>query len=185
MNENDEFSSILERYSSQLDRIWTELVSIANIDDMFWQVQSIINENSIINHSNTFLNLMVTTYIDPMIIRIRRIADRRHSTISLWKLLEDIKNYPLMFSRSWYLSNFNDRYVQRQANTWFDNLVGVGEDHLQRQIVITKQNNLIKALSVVNNYANTRVAHLSNTEQDNRPTFRDIREAVASIIYCL
>jgi hypothetical protein len=81
----------IEGLKKTLDQVVQELTFAAHIDDVYWQVNAIIQANPEINRPNVFLDWLVFTYVDSIIVRLRRLAGRGKNTVSLWRLLENMK----------------------------------------------------------------------------------------------
>ncbi len=125
---------LLLQFNDQLAIIQQHLFDAANIDNIFWQVQSIIRENPNINKPNSFLDWITFRYIDSIGIRVRSFSDRRKDTVSLWRFLEELKNYAPSLTRDWFLSNYED-LTKHMAQKWFDNIAGVGCDHVSKTTI--------------------------------------------------
>jgi len=82
----------IEGLKETLDQVVQELTFAAHIDDVYWQVNAIIQANPEINKPNAFLDWLVFSYVDSITVRLRRLADKGKKTISLWRLLENMKN---------------------------------------------------------------------------------------------
>ena len=77
------------------------------------------SNNPELNFDNIFYNWITNTYADSMAIGVRRLIDRTKGTISLWRLLNDMKNNAKYFSREWYLTMYDGSF-KNLGNNVFD-----------------------------------------------------------------
>ena len=162
--------STLKDLSSTLDRVSLEFTRVAHVDDVFWQVQAIIDQNSEINKSDIFQDWIGTTYVDSITVRLRRVADRSSGTISLWRLLESMKPHAVQFTRSWFLSA-REVPIPGLANSWFDRIAGEKASHVTKRRVNDKQKELTTAIAPISRYANAHVTHATETPGETTLTF--------------
>jgi hypothetical protein len=155
-----------------------EVTTAAHIDDVFWQVQAIIAANPAVNTADMFQGWLGDTYVDSVVIRIRRLVDRERNVVSLWRLLEQIRKEHTRFTRVWFKGlwslDFQDVAEQR-----FDMLAGTGARVLSASSVSLKQQELSAALGHVEEFANAHVAHRSATPNTAATRFADLRESLA------
>lgn len=96
--------------------------------------------------------------------------------------LEKIKNQLTLITRDWFLS-MHTGDIKFIANQWFDNLADIGSTHVTKNKIKSKQDFLKDAVTAIENYANTFVAHTSTGKNQNVPSFGEQRKAIASIFY--
>ena len=168
----------LKKLKNQLKEVGFEIYGIAHIDDIFWQVQAIIKENSEINRYVTFTRWIEMTYIDSILIRLRRLVDKSKGKISLWRLLNDLGKNNSLFTRDWFLSMHVGDVVD--ANQLFDNLAGTDRNHVTKKTINFKRNKLKTQVSKVENYAHKNVAHLLKCGNQDDLTFDEIRKTISS-----
>lgn len=174
-------NSDINKLQTTLLDISNELISAADIDDVFWQVQAIIRNNPQINVRNVFQDWIAKTYVDSIAIRIRRLVDTGKDTISLWRLLEEMKHHASRFTRTWYLSRHSSE-KHPLLNSWFDDIAGKGARSVSRKQIVSQQKELTKTTKLVVDYANSNIAHYAKNQKKKRtPTFSDARRALVSI----
>ena len=111
---------------------------------------------------------------------MRRIIDKKKGTVSLWRLLEDMKKHTHNLTRDWYIS-MHEGSIKKFAIKWFDKLVDNGSNHVSRRMIKLKQESLTKAVSLILTYSNTSVAHLSKNTVRVTLKFEDVRKSIASV----
>ncbi|MBT4484490.1 MAG: hypothetical protein HOC71_12530 [Candidatus Latescibacteria bacterium] len=176
------FDKSLDQLRDHLKKIQNQLIEVSHIDNVYWQLQAIIGENPEINYAGPFQNWITDTYSDSVAIRLRRLIDRKRHTVSLWRLLEDMKNIAINLTREWYQSMYDESF-KILGNKCFNDLTEIGSTHVTKKRISSKQAFLKEAVSFIEAYANTKVAHISRVQNGVVPTFRDGREAIASIFY--
>lgn len=158
-----------------LERVQHEIFAIGFVDDVFWQLAAIARENPAVEDPNDFLHWTFLTYVDSMAIRLRRLADRTKKSLSLWRVLEQLKGHGGELTRARFREECSP-IVSRFADEWFDDLAGKGEDALPEKRISDQQRRLQDALRSVEKYADKFVAH---TDLDGTsvapPTLQEVR----------
>jgi hypothetical protein len=158
------------------------LVHIAQMDDVFWQVQAIIRENPAIASGGTFQDWMAQCYVDSATAGVRRLADPGRDVISLWRVLEGMVSIVPLLTKERFVSLFislHDAARRADAETSWQDLVGEAGT-LSKGLVRAKQSDLKAALQRVVTFAHQNVAHLSVRPTHAETTFHDVRLSIAA-----
>lgn len=85
----------LERASADLTELMHEVLDLVSDHDVYCKVQDVIKGNAklLLAHS-AFFDMMNDSFAYAATVRIRRIVDKNHRTISLLRLLEELEEYP-------------------------------------------------------------------------------------------
>jgi hypothetical protein len=61
---------LYRRWDGQLDKLYNQVVHLAHLDDVFWQLQAIARDNSRLREEGEgiFLEWMVNTYVPTMLV---------------------------------------------------------------------------------------------------------------------
>lgn len=136
-----------------LDQVVNELNMAAHIDDVYWQIIAIIQTNPELNGGGVFQEWLVYTYVDSIIIRLRRLTDKGKKTISLWRLLED----------------------------WKRSIANIKPKLATRAELNAKQKELTDAIVRVETYANTHIAHRAKNPPIPELKYEEVRMALVSV----
>lgn len=172
-------AATLAQLKATLERVARQLTAAAHIDDVFWQVQAIIGANAAINNADVFQDWIADTYVDSIVVRLRRLVDRRDDSVSLYSLLEAMKPAAPKFSRQWFVDQWPEG-ARDVGHDRFDCIVGVGEPHLTAAALTAKQEELRAALRRVQRYANKNVAHTAVVPLAEGTTFSEVRQSLAA-----
>jgi hypothetical protein len=88
--------SYLERALHELREIRDEVIDLATGHDIYWKVQhEVIQRNHrLMMIRSAFFDMLNDAYSHSAAMRVRRLVDKDNRTISLPKLLEELKKYP-------------------------------------------------------------------------------------------
>ena len=167
-------------WSEWLKEIWRELLHLAWVDDVFWQVQAIIGSNESINKMERFQRWIAHTYTQTSLTGLRRLVDRTKNTKSLSKLLDSMQSNADVLTRERYL-NLHDGGIKQLANEWFDELAGGSFNHIPKSRIKSISENLVTGLENVSQYANDYVAHSAKTKKAEVIRFHDVRLAIVEL----
>lgn len=165
--------------TATLGRVAHDLTTAAHIDDVFWQVQAIIGANSAINTSDIFQDWIADTYVDSIVVRLRRLIDRRDDSVSLYRLLEAMKPAASWFTRIRFVDQWPEG-ARDVAHKRFDLIAGTGESQLAPAVLAAKQDELRVALRCVQRYANKNVTHTAVVPLAAVTSYSEVRESLAA-----
>lgn len=175
----ERFESEIEKLKDDLEKISNELSEAADIDNVFWQVQAIIANNPAINHNDFFQEWIASTYVDSIAIRLRRLIDRSRGTVSIWHLLDKMKQYSKYFTRERHV-DLHEPKLRFLAEKRFDDLAGKGKDHVSKVKIEDKKRELLVAFKEIDIYVNSQIAHYSKNQPKKNITFYEIRKMIVS-----
>ncbi len=122
---------------------------------------------------------MATVYSAAAPIAVRRQVDRRRRTISFARLLDSIQRKPKVLSRARFVSLYSDPVLREQmADRDFDKFAGPGNPYVDRDMVRLDLEKLMAKAKKVKEFADTRVAHYSQSALENLPTFADLDDCI-------
>jgi hypothetical protein len=119
-----------------------------------------------------------------MSVAIRRQVDRdkRKRSVSLLRLLEEIRDHPTVLSRARY------RRISRMANTHaprgladrgFDRLVGPRQRHVSPKAIDREIRTLEKKTYRLKRFVDKRIAHHDKSRVRRLPTYQELGNAIA------
>lgn len=150
----------VHKLGKELDAVWQQIVHMSHVDDVFWQLESVIQANPAIDRPGIVQNWLANTYSDSVVVGLRRIGDHDRKTVSLWRLLEHMKKYAMSLTRAWFVT-LHDRSMWKNADSWFDKLAGAGAQFVSPDAMKAKQADLDTALEPIRRFANDYLTHAS------------------------
>lgn len=95
------------------------------------ELKKIIKTNPNLSEANPFIDWISESHYWDTTIRIGRLIDQHRDSISLYKLLEEIKGNPEILSRERFISTTGDLDIPKEtANSLLDELIGKGKSHI-------------------------------------------------------
>jgi len=177
---SDKQNQLYRKWDAWLEEIKNELVELHASRRTFWDLGDVINQNPRLKQrGNHFLDWMAKNYLYSMVTSIRRLVDNRRSTMSYRRLLEDIHRNPTVLSRSRFKANFVcGDWDEHEADTCFDQLVGVGREHIDREFVQGQIDELVSKTKALTTFANRRITHHEDIEVTEIPKVGDAHTAL-------
>ena len=130
---------------------------------IFWEVQGIVRKNPRFRSASGLFNQwMASSFVQSAAVGIRRHAKAGDDSISLKRLLREVRNYPELVSRDFYLAFFTDSddwLRQTNGHGHFDSISGAGKPHIATDVIDKQLAELDTALQTVEHYVDRRVAH--------------------------
>ncbi len=167
----------LESWRAWLDIVGNEITHLAHVDDVFWQVQAIVGANPSINKGDIFQEWLGTTYVSTLSVGLRRLVDRTKGTVSLVRVLDDMKRHASQLTKRRYLK-IHEGHMRRLAEDWFKDLAGGDHDRIPKKRIQELIDTLNEAFVAVRQYANQHVAHRSEAPTNPPVRFADVRDAL-------
>lgn len=81
-----------------------QLVHMAHVDNVFWQIHAIIRANPALASGGTFQDWIAGCYVDSVTSGLRRLSDERKGVISLWRVLEAMKALGPLLTKDRYVT---------------------------------------------------------------------------------
>lgn len=181
----DEF---FRRWESQIDMLYNQVVHLAHLDDVFWQLQAIAKENQRLGDGGegVFLAWMVNTYVATILVGIRRLVDGTKNTVSFKRLLAEMESHcSRVLTRDRFLGLYTDDHLKSLGHRAFDRYAGPGARFLPREVIRRDRNALEAAVSKLTDFANEHYAHIAADPKAPSPTYVEIRfglKAVSDIL---
>ena len=176
MNNHD---AVFAEWNGWLEAMKNEVTNLFVERHIFWEVRKIIEANPAIQVSSTFYEWMGSVYAAYASIGLRRQIDKDERSISLRRLLEQIKDQPEVLSRTRYVALWDDPVVRKRfADEAFDRFAGSGKPHIDPAMVEEDCSQLVKMIDGVKGYVDKRVAHYDREGPTTVPTFADLNECL-------
>ncbi len=186
-----------QRWQQWIEEICDQVAYLFVFRHIYKVVRQIVASNPHLRKEpNIFWWWLDYAYATTMLMGLRRLGDRSKEVISLYRLLDDIRNHPKVLSRERYrrlreslwkqpnvVSNALVRQtakmtVSQKANEVFDELCGHGKPHIDPKVVEEDLKRLDEAMKKVRELADKRLAHYDRKPPQRQPTHKDIDECL-------
>lgn len=164
------------QWCSDMHVIEGEILQLAHVDDVFWQVQAIIQANPAIPDSEVAAEWFGRMYVSTVSAGLRRLVDRTKGSVSLTRLLDDMSRHCTVLTRERYVA-INRSVSEADASEWFVELAGTDLGHIPRKRILELAARLSDAFESTGRFANEYVAHHS-ADQSASVTFGETRRAL-------
>lgn len=144
---------------------------------IFLEVQKIINSNADLNHDNAFYDLLDNGYAAIGAMGIRRHVKIDTQSISLARLLEDIRKNPEIVSIENYRSLYHGP-IKELAESHFEKFKAPDRDHIDPSMVERDLASLREAVRSCEMFADRRLAHSDKRKVNPHPSFSDLHKCI-------
>ena len=124
---------------------------------------TIVNDNSKINKSNSFLNYIKINYITSIIIAVCRQVDKNSDSVSLINFLEEIYSNADKITKKWFVSQYKtlgEEYSKKDFEENFGSLT-----HVDPGIIYADIGKLLFYTKEIKKFRNKKVAHLDKNKK--------------------
>jgi hypothetical protein len=172
-----------QRLRQWLDTIYQDVQGVMLNNYVFWEVQEMFKDNErLTNTPSIFNQWMASNFIRAAAVSVRRQTDRSKDSISLYRFLKEIQNFPAMLSRESVIARYAEKNTSlpthvcdHLANGDYDRRVGVGKsvpDPSQLQNEIDKLLDLARGIK---HYVDKKIAHYDERGlKQDVPRFSDL-----------
>ncbi len=176
MNHHDQHFA---KWNNWLETIDNDVTDLSVSRHIFWEVQKIIEANPKIHLPSSFYQWMGTHYAVYASIGLRRQIDKDQRTISLRRLLEEIRDQPEVLSRERYVALWDEPAIRKRfAAEAFDKFAGPGKPHIDPAMVEEDCSQLVKKIEGMKEYVDKRIAHYDKEGPTMLPTYADLDECL-------
>jgi len=177
-----------QKWKSWLDEIGDELGWLLTGRDFFWRLQKIVQSNKKIQSPAILHKWIADSYVAKVATGIRKIVGKNES-MSLYKLIEGIKNNPDVITREYFISQWHDKVTKELGidHQTFDKYTEPGGQHVNLEGLARDLQMLDEDTQLIKTFTDKWVAHLDkNRETIEMPTFGDLDTAldVVDKVWC-
>jgi hypothetical protein len=166
-----------KRWTEWLETILEDVQNALIYRKIFAEVRAIIDANPRIQKASSFYEWMAGVYADSGLMAVRRQVDLDERSVSLARLLIDIRKSPQVLSRARFVALYRPE-MQGAAEREFDSYVGAGAQHVDPKDVQTDLSALKKRTEDVEHYGTKRIAHLDEKGPTTVPTMGELEAAL-------
>lgn len=174
------------RLIAWLEAIREDVQELLREHHIFWEIQALIRANpQFANASNLVNQWMASAFAKSCAVGVRRQAKSGDDSISLKRLLTEVRDFPELVSRDVYLAFFADSPDWLRATNGhghFDSVAGPGNAHIRREVAEGQLAELATAVSSIEHYVDRRIAHYDKRGVTRPlPTFKDLELALRAL----
>jgi hypothetical protein len=125
----------IAKWRRWLEVIKQQVYSAMESRFVYRETVSIILANPTLPKAGAFQERLQLWYVDSVVMAVRRQAKGDNQSISLARLMQDVHEHSALVSRKYWTGLFKGYVTEDLADGMFDNIAGVGENHLPRAVV--------------------------------------------------
>lgn len=154
--------------------------------NIFWEVQDIIKTNDKLHKPSSFYSYLGEPYVAYISIEVRRQVKVDKQSISFARLLTELADTPAVLSRKYYVSLYKGSTSEHFADRDFDRFCGNDKTCISSDIVLSDLKELNLAASVVEDFADKRIAHYDKRQPKVLPRFEQVDVCLNTLdkLYC-
>jgi len=184
-------NQLRQKWKGWLDEIGNELGWLLVGRDIFYRLKEIVLSNTKIQSPFTLHKWIIDNYVAKMCTSISALTESnpKYKSISLYKLIEGIKNNPNVITRDYFISQWHDEPTKENgtASQTFDKFAKFGEQYVDPEKLNSDIQKLKEETDIIKTFRDRWIAHLDEKQKIERiPTFGDIDKAIDIIneVWC-
>ncbi len=167
------------KWNRWLDVIYADIQSLLVNRHIFQEVQAIIKANPKLQVPSSFYEWMGVNHAASIAVGIRRQLDMDSRSVSLVRLLMELKRYPEVITRRRFVALYKGHPVAAQfAHRDFDGVAGYGRSYASPGMVRSDLARLKQIGQRLRRFVNKRIAHLDRRKYKNPPTYQEVDECL-------
>jgi len=171
-----------KKWRRWLKKIQVKISKLLESRYIFQEIGEIIKSNPNAQSPALINHWIINNYVSRMSVGIRRLTDKRHGTVSLYRLIEDIANNPQAMSRDYFLKRYPRRLRDNAlASRDFDRFANRGQKFINHRKLRRDLENPLKKTERIKKFVNKWIAHHDehrSTKMRRFPTFNELDEAL-------
>lgn len=146
----------------------------------FQEFMKIVDGNPGLPNNNHFIIWIWNNYLDGASMHVRRLVDHSPQTHSFFNFLNKVKNYPILFSRERYVSEFtkNSGFTEKEAHHFFNETFGKSFNQISKREANREITAIDRKYEPLQKYVNTRIAHSSYQDLEKLPRIEDLHSCM-------
>lgn len=141
-----------------LCRIEKELIVLAQSRAIYSEVVEMVGSNPAINRGNRFYDWISGNFVEAFLMGVRRQLDRDKNSVSLMKLLQDIRQQSCLLNQEFHSTLYQPE-MTHLAQATFEKAIGTPATHLPMAMVVEDIDALEEISALHKTYIDRHVAH--------------------------
>ena len=177
-----------QKWQGQLKEVGRQLGKYLGRHEIYEGILKIVQSNEKIQDPPDICNWMFENYADSVASAIRRLNDDGKGTLSLKRLIQDIRDNRDVITREHFVSDYPE-WLQKNghADADFNSFADYNDNLISVKRLNKDIERLNKGTELIRHYTNKWVAHnVVNRQTTPIPTYKDVAEALTLIdgIFC-
>jgi len=168
----------LEKWIKWLSVIEDEISELTIGKHIYWQIWQILKANETTHKNLVLFHYLNNSYVSYAVMGIRRQVKIDKQSISLARLLEEIKVSPTLISRKYFVSLYTDRDV---AHVQFNEFSRSKYIHIDPDLVQEDIEELKKYSNNSETLADQRLAHRDKRNISALPKFKELEDCLETL----
>lgn len=176
---SDRADVIWQRWREHLERITQETYRLHHHRHLWHELAEITQAADL--PPSVFFDALAIWYVSTQGVAVRRQLDRTRGSVSLIRLLDDIRRHPEIATRDRHIAAWGESAVAGEADRNFDRFAERGGDMIAPALVRADMRELVLSGEVVKGYVDQTIAHAANEATRAVPTYEDLNAAIDRI----
>lgn len=170
-----------ESWLEQLELIIQDVYSLHHHRHLYREVRDMAVAANL--PPSAFFDALGLWYASSQAAALRRLVDRRRDTISLVRLLDDLRRNPSVLSRERHVELWgDDRFFKAEGHRNYDRFsMPASPNRLHQAAVADDIAAVDTSVERVQHYVNDHVAHRAAQQTTEIPTFAELHEAIDAV----
>ncbi len=174
---------MFDKWNGWLTILRKEILTLSVNRDIYYGINEIIKSNTKVQQiPSSFWLYQRITYEETQLTAIRRLVKNNKDSISMIRLISQIKDYPSVLSRTRYKDLYRNAHLpESYVNEQFEVFAGKGKnrDIINPEIFIKDFDELKQKATKIETMVDKRVAHFDQDQTSYiRPTYKEMDECI-------
>jgi hypothetical protein len=171
----------IAKWSRWLETIKSQLYVTAQSRLVFREIFEIIHTNPALPEESLVYEQLGLWYADSVLMGVRRQAKSKPQSISLRRLLEELRDNASIVTRKYWVGLWAGHPLESGADRRFDKFAGKGGAHVDPRMIQSDIDGLQAQLNKCETYVDKRLAHFDKGASPSTPTYRQLDEALLAL----
>ena len=159
-----------DKWKKWLTVIESEITNLHRYQNIFNEVQEIIENNKLIQKPSSFYEFLAKSYVALIVMGIRRQIKIDKDSISFARLLAEIVENPQVITRETFVAMYTNK---SRGNRDFDQFTEEGKNYVNPNIIREDLEKLRVNGKIFEDYADKKIAHNDKRKPKKIPTYKE------------
>lgn len=152
---------------------------------IYRKLGEIWKNNQALHQPSVFYDFLAETYVAYVVVAVRRLVDGTGGTVSLRKLLDDVRLHATLLTREWFVARTRDDRLKARASQWFDRYGGENGRCVAKKLIERDVQKLESATKTVVDFGNENIAHSRRQAMGGVLTYGEIDASIDVVVETL
>jgi hypothetical protein len=173
-----------DKWRKWFDEIRLDIQSLLTMRHVYDELSGIIKKNPRIQRPSIFYDFLVTVYASSAVIGVRRQIKNKKDSISIARLLDEMRQTPEAISRTGYKA-LHGGAAEGVDDGKFDEFAGEGNPFVSADLIEADLKKLKSLALKCEDYADRKVAHIDKGGVKAPPTYSDLNMCIGYMEFLL